>query len=323
MINLQRVALNPRSLAFLTVVFSIATLLRPCPCLAESNLVDRPRRDLLTIVAIVNLTQSDRELAEELEIWPKLVELYSKQNLLSREEKTVLRVKIRETILESYFDAASVQAEAEREQGILQALRQTLIAKRDRNIEINNATNFIAAGTLNTVGSVLGFSAKTPPFPGNLNQMLSGVVSATMSTYALKQSAGGKIRPPGNPTVIAELFGRPTDQRTSYPESVWRFLHGTTPYQPGKTRVQALEEHWIASHELEKHGSHRERLKLDLMSGVTCDKKCMTLDDLTDQINMISDISGIASLMTHHLRDLLHVIDSDIIEASELVKPGH
>jgi hypothetical protein len=292
----------------------IVTLLSPCACLARSNLVERPKRVLLQVVEIEELPASDRELAEQLEIWPLLVELYDKNKELSRERKTMLRQKIRETIFESYFDAASVQAEADRELGSLEALRETLLARRDRNVELNNATNFIASGTLSTIGAALGFSSTSPPFPGNVNQMLSGVVNAGMSTYALKQGNGGKTRGEGNPTVIAELFGRPTDDRTTYPESVWRFLHGKSPDHPEKTRAELLEDLWIMRHHLERHGSHREQVKLDLVSGIAEPRKYMTLNDLSDQISMISDISAIASLMTHHLRDLLRMIDSDVIE---------
>jgi hypothetical protein len=311
---LGRAAFNFGATSFLALVLSMLQIVSPSACLAQSNLVDRPKRDLVPVLSIDNLSPSNRELAEQLEIWPMLVELYDKQRLLTRERKTVLRQKIRETILESYFDAASVQAEAEREQNNSEALRETLVARRDRNVELNNAGNFIASGALTTVGSVLGFSSTAPPFPGNLTQMLSGVVSTGMSTYALKQNSGGKIAGEGHPTVIAELFGRPTDERTSYPESVWRFFHGSSPEHPGQSRVQLLEQRWIKSHHLERHGSRREALKLDLVSGMAEARKTMTINDLSDEISMISDISAMASLMTHHLRDLLRMIDSDVLE---------
>src|SRR5208337_3043234 len=113
--------------------------------------------------------------------------------------------KIVETILECYLDAASVLAEAEREQVYLESLLESLISKRDHSVEMNNATNFIGAGSLNTVGSVLGFTTKITPFSGNFLQMLSGCVSASMSTYALKQNGGGKISRPEQPTILAEL----------------------------------------------------------------------------------------------------------------------
>lgn len=293
---------------FLTASFA------PSTCWAKSNLVDRPKRDLLHVSGIDRLAPGNQELAEQLEIWPMLLELYDKDKPPNRERKVVLLHKIRETILESYFDAMSIQAEAEREQENLEALREVLTAKRDRAIELNNAGNFIGSGTLNTIGSVLGFSGTTPPLSGNLNQMLSGVVSAGMSSYALKQSAGGKTTGEGKPTIVAELFGRPTDERTTYPESVWRFFHSKSIERPDMTRAQVMEERWIERRRLEKHGSPRESLKIDLVSGVAVLKKCMTLDDLTDQIYMISDVAGLASLMTHHLRDLLRMIDSDVIE---------
>ena len=297
----------------LVLILLCSLLCSNVPVFCKSNLVERPRRDLLPQVGLDNLSASDRELAEQLEIWSLLSELYNKQQSPDPARQNILRQKIRETILESYFDAAAFQAEADREAAHLEALRQTLISRRERNVEINNATNFIGAGTLNTIGSVLGFSASTPPFSGNLLQMLSGVMAAGMSTYALKQNAGGKTRGQGNSTVIAELFGRPTDDRSNYPESVWRFVHGKSLDDPSKTRVQLLEEKWIEKHELEKHGSRHELQKIDEVSGIFGAKKTMSLDDLNDEIKMISDISELASLMTHHLRDLIRLIDSDLV----------
>jgi len=311
--SLCQVVFTIGTVAFLVSVSCSAAIVSASSCSAASNLVDRPKRDLLPEVKIGDLSADNRELAEQLEIWPMLTELYDKTLTLSKERRSLLRQKIRETILESYLDAASVQAESDREEGILEAQRENLLSKRDRNIELNNATNFIASGTLNTVGSILGFSSTFAPFPGNFNQMLSGVVAAGMSSYSLKQNSGGKTRGQGRPTVIAELFGRPTDERTSYPESVWRFMHGRSPENPGQTRAQILEDRWILRHHLERHGARREQLKLDLVSGLERHKKCMTLDDLNDQITMIGDISAMAGLMSHHLRDLLRMIDSDLV----------
>lgn len=281
---------------------------------AQSNLVDRPRRELLPAVSLDMLEPSTKQLAEQLEIWDELQELHNKSTPMSFERRTALVRQVHETILESYFDAMTVQAEADRELGNLEAIKDRMIARRDRAVETNNGTNFIASGTLNTVGSILGFSAKTPPFPGNLNQMLSGVVSMGMSTYALKQQSGGKVAGEGRPTVLAELFGRPTDAHTSYPESVWRFLHSPSPENLSKTRLQVLEEKWILRDHLEDHGSKRERQKIDLVSGIGIKQRVMSIDDLTDQMEMISDIASTASLMVHHLRDLLRLIDSDVLD---------
>ena len=278
-----------------------------------SNLVERPKRPLFVALKVEQLAEPTRELAEALDILPLLREVNDPGGSVSPERKAEIRQKILETVLESYFDVASIQGEAEKEKGDLEALRQNPIDKRDRSIEINNAVNFIASGTLNTVGSVLGFAKNALPFPGNFNQMLSGVVSAGMSTYSLKQAAGGKTKAPGSPTVVAELFGRPVDRRTRYPESVWRFLHSYSYDHPDRTRVAQLEDYWIKRKWLEPHGSKNEQAKLDLVCGVESARKAMTIDDLTDQINIISDIAAVSSLMAHHLRDLLLMIDSDVL----------
>lgn len=279
----------------------------------KSNLVSRPRQELFSVVKIHELTAETRELAQQLEILPMLEELYDLSRTNTSPRRSELRSKILETILEASFDAASVQAEADREQGRLEALQDLFTSRRDRGIELNNATNFIASGVLNTVGSILGFSEKTPPFPGNLNQMLSGVVQSGMSTYSLKQQSGPKSNGQGTPTILAELFGRPIDKDTTYPESVWRFFHGKAPGEKDLSRVEVLEHDWVLRGHLEPPGSKRTKEKIDMVCGIAISGKAtMTLDDLSDEISMIADVSTVAELMVLELRDLIRLIDSDI-----------
>jgi len=279
-----------------------------------SNLVQRPKRDLFVALSLDQLAAPTRELAEALDILPLLHEIRDNGANLSAERKEEIREKIVKTVLESYLDVASLQGEAEKERNNLEALRQNLIEKRDRAVETNNAVNFMTSGTLNTVGSILGFPKNANPLPGNLNQMFSGVVSTSMSMYSLKQSNGGKTKGGGNSTVVAELFGRPTDRRTTYPESVWRFLHSNSFDHPDRTRVEILEDYWISRKWLERHGSKHEQAKIDLVCGVESARNSMTIDDLSDQINIITDISSVSSLMSHHLRDLLRMTESDVLK---------
>ena len=285
-----------------------------CPSHAQSQLVQRQKRELFPTFEPKNLPDDSKELAAQLEILPFLEELYGEKSSASVQRRFLLSRKIQETILEAYFDAMSVQAEADREVGRLTALQELLSSRRDRAVELNNATNFIASGTLNTIGSILGFSDNIPPFPGNFNQMMSGVVSTGMSMYALKQNAGGRVTEAGNSTILAELFGRPSNSDTSYPESVWRYFHSPSSLDPAMSRAELMEKLWISRGHLERHGSPREKLKLDMVCGVPLPKNAkITMDDLADQISMISHVARIAELMTDNLRDLLRMIDSDII----------
>lgn len=276
-----------------------------------SNLVQRPKRQLFPALRLDQLSPQTRELASQLEIMPMVEELSLHKSELSKVRKSEIRREMLDTILESYFDAASVHAEAERERGLLEALRRKLIEKRDNAVEVNNAINFMSSGTLNTIGSVLGFPKNAIPFPGNFFQMLSGVVSTGMSMYALKQNNGARVVGPGVPTVVAELFGRKFDERTEYPESVWRFFHSSAADSPDKTRAQLLEDNWISRGWLKRHGQKGEKLKIDIVCGAATNGKVISIDDLTDEINIVSDISAMSSLMAHHLRDLLRMIDSD------------
>lgn len=279
----------------------------------HSNLVERPRKKLFAAMKFEELSAPTRELASQLEILPLVNELTSQHDHLSIERKALIRQQVIETVLESYFDAVSVQAEAQRELGQLAVLRQILLDRRDRCVQTNNAINFMASGTLNTIGSILGFPSKASPFPGNFNQMLSGVVSTGMSMYALRQNGGGRTICDGVPTITAELFGRPYSHHTSYPESVWRFFHSPSLTRPDKTRIEVMEQNWIERGWLENHGSKREKLKLDIVCGIAQPRRIITIDDLDDEICIIGDISATASLMAHHLRDLLRMVDSDEI----------
>ena len=277
----------------------------------RSNLVSRPQRTLFVPLKLSELEPHTIEVAKQLEIWPYIQEVDSSLSTMSEERKTFIRHKIMDTVFEAFFDAASLEAEAEREKALLEALRRRLSERRDKGIDTNNAINFMTSGTLNTIGSVLGFTNNISPFPGNFAQMMSGVVSTGMSMYALKQDAGPRSTNPGRSTVVAALFGRPVDEHTDYPESVWRFFHGPSTEKPGMSRVEVLEANWIERDWLEKPGSKRDKMKIDFVCGVPIKEKIITLDDITDQINIIADISSSASLMGHHLRDLMRVVDTD------------
>lgn len=287
-------------------------LIRPARNRPErSNLASRPTRTLFVPLKLSDSEPHTIEVAKQLEIWPYIQEIDSSLSTMSEERKTFIRHKIMDTVFEAFFDAASLEAEAEREKALFEALRRRLAERRDKGINTNNAINFMTSGTLNTIGSVLGFTSDISPFPGNFNQMMSGVVSTGMSMYALKQDAGPRSTNPGRPTVVAALFGRPVDEHTDYPESVWRFFHGPSTEKAGMSRAEVLEANWIEREWLEKPGSKRDKLKIDFVCGVPIKEKIITLDDITDQINIIADISSSASLMGHHLRDLMRVVDTD------------
>lgn len=262
---------------------------------------------------MTEVSDATKELAQSLEIWDMLVELLDKEKPPTTERKQFLRNEITETVLECYFDAAAVEAEAEREYVALDAIRQELMVQTDRRVGLNNAANFMISGTMNTVSAGLSLNESAPPFAENFLQLLSGAVSTSMSSYALRQARGSRIFGLDEPTVLSELFGRPTDARTAYPESVWRFLHLASVEDRSKTRVQRLEQLWIQRHHLEPHGSRTEQQKIDLVCGIKFDRKKMSIDDLTDNIAMISDVSEMAARMTHHLRDILYLIDADLV----------
>ncbi len=278
----------------------------------KTDLADRPRRPLL---AAVTMETMNRELANDLEITAMLNELYDKEHVPTPERMRDLRVKIRETITECYMDATSVEAEARREQNNLQAVVALAQAKIDRGVNYNNAINFLTTGSLSVVANSLELSPSTSLVAGNTPSLVAGAVSTVLSMYAMKQNAGPKIAGQNQSNQLAELFGRPVIAKTTYPESVWRFFHENSPRMPGYKRAQVLEKEWIEKGYLEKTGSRKAKQKIDFVCGMATKKKCMTLGDLTDEINMLGDVEALAGLMHHHLRDLLSLVDTDVLEA--------
>ena len=85
------------------VVLASASALVPAQA-AESNLAERPKQELFTVISLNKLPKWTKEVADQLEISPQLDELNKRD--ISPERKAILREKILETILESYFDAA-------------------------------------------------------------------------------------------------------------------------------------------------------------------------------------------------------------------------
>lgn len=272
-----------------------------------TSLVNRPRRPLFGHRTVAKMNPYIREFAEQMGIMPMLQELADKQNPPGAFKAMALQNYIDDVILQTYFDAAAFMGEAEREQTRLESFRSRLVAARDKKVEINNAANFISSGTLNTVGSAISMPSRVDNVTSNINQLISGVVSTGLSSYALKQNHGGKTVGWSKPTVLAELFGRPTDMMTAYPESVWRFFHCSMPECSGMTRVQWLEQFWLDRKHIEPAGSRRLQRKLDIVSGVPSTLKDVTISDISDQIDMIADVEIVTSQMIQQLRNLLTI----------------
>ena len=224
-------------------------------------------------------------------------------------EELTLREHLLESVQTASLDLDGVMGTIANERGQLGNLQTSLKASRDKTVAkltasslitgsgvgaAVSATQFITVGSrTNNVGDGIGIG--------------SGAASTLLAYLAIKKQHGPEGTVQDVPNMLAPLFNRPPVLNTSYPPIVLQYL-GSAP--PGKaaergTRLEQLKAEWGASGRLDSSGTEKEQKKITVLTASAEKDVKISIDDLTDRIAMLGDVSGRISLMKRDLALLM------------------
>ena len=95
---------------------------------------------------------------------------------------------------------------------------------------------------------------------------------------------------------------------TYYPPEVMRFLESVPPAEdPGRgTRLEQMKAAWATQGRIGTTGSGKDKAKLAALTSSESKQVKVSIDDLTDRIAMLNDVSARVSLMKRDLATLMH-----------------
>lgn len=260
------------------------------------------RSEIDQVSDILGLTESVRTLQ-------KRQSLEACESVASLEALT-LRQHLLESVQIASLDVDSAISEINNERGELGNLQTSLKASRDKTVSKLNAaalitgsgvgaavsaTQFTTAGSrINNVGDGVGIGA--------------GAASTLLAYLAVRQNHGPDGTVAEVPNMLAPLFGRPSVLNANYPLPVLQYLQSVPPgqSQQRQTRLEALMAEWGAAGRLDSSDAAKEQKKIVVLTASGDKNVRISIDELTDRIAMLGDVSGRISLMKRDLALLVH-----------------
>jgi hypothetical protein len=222
-------------------------------------------------------------------------------------EELLVRQKLLETELTTTLDVDGVLAEISAERSDLTDMRSGLQGRRDRTVGYLNAASLITGSGVGIAVNAMQLKESTA-IPGDYVGIGSGVASTALSLIAIKKMNGPKQSVGGVPNMLAPLFDEKSVLNTYYPPEVMRFLESVPAGQdPGRgTRLEQMKAAWAVQGRIGTTTSAKDRGKIAALTSSESKQVKVSIDDLTDRIAMLNDVSGRVSLMKRDLATLMH-----------------
>jgi hypothetical protein len=213
-----------------------------------------------------------------------------------------LRQEISEAALAASFEVDGVVAEIDNERALLMEERTVLGSKRDRAVNLLNVANLITGTGIGIAVNALQFSSSTANV-GNSLGVGSGAGATVLSILGIRRQRGSSMAVGKVPNMLAPLFDRPAVLNAAYPGSVRAYLDSTPPENEsgGSTRLQQLKKEWIEDGHLPPGANTTYEDHIVRLTTSEDPQVKVTIDDLSDRIAMLSDVSGRVSLMKRDL----------------------
>ena len=220
-------------------------------------------------------------------------------------EELSLRQDVLETVIWASFNVDAVLAEIDNERAQLMEMRAGLQNRRDHAVNLLNVANLVTGTGIGIAVNALQFSDSTQNV-GNALGVGSGIASTVLSIVGIHKQRGPITGIGRTPNMLAPLFGKEPVLSTYYPPSVFEYLQSVPPAAPEQgARLDQLKTAWIQEGRTLPVGAPKSEGKLTVLTTSQNPKLKISIDDLTDRIAMLTDVSGRVSLMKRDLGELM------------------
>ena len=220
-----------------------------------------------------------------------------------------LRQDILETVTAASLDADGVLAELESERARLSELSAALQSRRDRAVNLTNVAGLITGTGLGIAVNAMQFSSSTANL-GNGLGVGSGIASTALSIIGIRQQHGPQHTVGRIPNMLAPLFARPAELNSDYPEAVLAYLRSVPRGEAADagSRLDQLMTEWKEAGRVGQSGNTKNDQKIARLTSSLHEKTRLSIDDLSDRMAMLGDVTGRVGLMKRDLGDLMRSV---------------
>lgn len=221
-------------------------------------------------------------------------------------EELSARQDITETLLAAAFEVDGVLAELDNERAHLSELSSILEARRDRGVNLTNVANLVTGTGVGIAVNALQFSNTTANF-GNGLGVGSGIASTVLSIIGIHLQRGPQRSVGRIPNMLAPLFARPAELHSNYPQDVLEYLRNVPPGEnpASKSRLDQLMAEWRQAGRVGPVSSAKTDQQITRLTSSLDEKTKLSIDDISDRIAMLGDVTGRVALMKRDLAELM------------------
>jgi len=219
-------------------------------------------------------------------------------------EELSTRQDILETAVAASLEVDGVLAELDNERAHLSELSAALQARRDRGVNLANVANLVTGTGVGIVGNALQFSPSTVN-AGNIFAVSSGIASAGLSLLGIHLQHGPQRSVGRIPNMLAPLFDRQAALNSYYPQEVLQYLRSVPSSEnpDSGSRLDQLMAEWRRRGRLGPSGATDQ--KITRLTSSLDKKTKLSIDDLSDRVAMLGDVTGRVGLMKRDLAELM------------------
>src|SRR5262249_30626215 len=188
----------------------------------------------------------------------------------------------------------------------LSELSAALQARRDHTLQLINVANLITGTGLGIAVNAMQFSDATAT-AGDALGVASGIGATLLSIIGIRQQRGPQHSVGRIPNMLAPLFGRQPALNSYYPPAVLEYLGSVPPGQApdSGSRLDQLMAEWKRVGRLGPTQSPKSDQKIVRLTSSLDTKTKLSIDDLSDRVAMLGDVTGRVGLMKRDLAELM------------------
>jgi hypothetical protein len=221
-------------------------------------------------------------------------------------EELSMRQDILETVVASSFEVDGVLAELENERAHLSEISSVLQGRRDHAVNLLNVANLVTGTGLGIAVNAMQFSSSTANLGDGIG-VGSGIGSTVLSIVGIRRQHGPVVSVGRIPNMLAPLFQKQAALNAYYPPEVMEYLKSVPPGESEQSgsRIEQLMAEWQKSGRIGLMSDKKAEKKVELLTSSLDAKTKLSIDDISDRIAMLGDVTGRVSLMKRDLAELM------------------
>ena len=176
-------------------------------------------------------------------------------------------------------------------------------------MNLTNVAGLITGTGLGIAVNAMQFSSSTANL-GNGLGVGSGIASTVLSIIGIRQQHGPRRSAGRIPNMLAPLFVRSAELNSDYPEAVLAYLRSVPPGEPADagSRLDQLMAEWRDAGRVGQSGNAKNDQKITRLTSGLHEKTKLSIDDLSDRMAMLGDVTGRVGLMKRDLGELMRSV---------------